>query len=88
MLRALFSVMQNEINNPDPIYILSPSTVVHTYCRNHQNCEENEEVQNLVHFLEENVLKQFDKNLLVRTNREKVITIDRIFAYEFSSESP
>lgn len=86
MLRALFSVMQNEINNPDPIYILSPSTVVHTYCRNHQNCDENEEVQNFVHFLEENVLKQFDKNLLVRTNREKVITIN--FAYEFSSELP
>lgn len=86
MLRALFSVMQNEINNPDPIYILSPSTVVHTYCRNHQNCDENEEVQNVVHFLEENVLKQFDKNLLVRTNREKVITIN--FAYEFSSELP
>lgn len=79
MLRALFSVMQNEINNPDPIYILSPSAVVHTYCRNHQNCEENEEVQNFVNFLEENVLEQFDKNLLVRTNREKVITINRIF---------
>lgn len=75
MLRALFSVMQSEINNPEPIYVLSPSAVVHTYCRNHQNCEENEEVQNFVNFLEENVLKLFDKNLLVRTNREKVITI-------------
>lgn len=72
MLRALFSVIENNNDSPDPMFILSPTAVVHTYCRNHQNCGENEEVQNYINFLETNVLEQLQKNLLIRANREKV----------------
>lgn len=72
MLSALFSVVENEKESSDPIFILSSTAVVHTYCRNHQSCGESEEVQNFINFLETNVLEQIEKNLLIRANREKV----------------
>lgn len=72
MLHALFNVLEKEIDNPEPIFILSPTAVVHTYCRNHGDCGENVEVKNYKHFLESKILEQLNKNLLVRANREKV----------------
>lgn len=72
MLQALFSVLEREISNPEPIFILSPTAVVHTYCRNHRDCGENDEVKTYIDFLERNTVEELNKNLLVRTNREKV----------------
>lgn len=74
MLQALFTVLEHEIKNPEPIFILSPTAVVHTYCRNHRDCGENDEVKNYIDFLERNTLDELKKNLLVRMNREKVST--------------
>lgn len=75
MLQALFTVLEREITNPEPIFILSPTAVVHTYCRNHRDCGENDVVKNYIDFLERNVLEQLKKNLLIRANREKVCLI-------------
>lgn len=74
MLRALFTVLETEVNNPDPIFILSPTAVVHTFCRKaiSRDCGENEVVKSYIDFLEANVLEQLRNDLLVRTNREKV----------------
>lgn len=83
MLRALFTVLEAEKNNPEPLFILSPTAVVHTYCRNHGDCEENEEVQKYIEFLESSISEQFDKNLLLRTNREKVSSNFSRFFSEF-----
>lgn len=72
MLQALFTVLEKEINNSEAIFILSPTAVVHTYCRNHHECDEQDEVKKYIEFLETQLLEQMKKNLLVRTNREKV----------------
>lgn len=78
MLRALYSVLQYEVNNPEPIFILSPTAVVHTFCRNHGDCYENEAVKDYVSFLEANILDQLQKDLSVRKNREKVCTFSTL----------
>lgn len=72
MLRALFSVLEAELNNRHPIFILAPTAVVHTYCRNHGDCNEKEAVKDYVSFLEQNILDQLQKDLSQRTQREKV----------------
>lgn len=72
MLTALFAILQKEIKSPEPLFILSPTAVVHTYCRNHHDCGESDEVKNYVNFLETNALEGLQKNLSVRANREKV----------------
>lgn len=72
MLRAVFSVVKSEISNPEPIFILSPTAVVHTYCRNHNDCGENEVIEEFVEFLETNANDVLKKDLLQRANREKV----------------
>lgn len=72
MLQSLFAVLEIGQNNPDPIFVLSPTSVVHTYCRNHGDCSENAEVQSFINLLETKILEQFGKNLSVRVNRERV----------------
>lgn len=72
MLRALYAVLETEVNNPEPIFILSPTAVVHTFCRNHRDCGENEVVKDYIDLLEANVHEKLRTDLSVRMNREKV----------------
>lgn len=72
MLNALYTMISQDNVNSDPIMILAPTAVVHTFCRNHNNCEENETVQKFVKYLEQNVELNMKKDLAVRVNREKV----------------
>lgn len=72
MLQALYSLLEHEHNNPDPIVIFSPTAVVHTYCRNHPDCSENEHVQKFVEFLENKSMEFLKKDFKIRANREKV----------------
>lgn len=85
MLRALFSVLEQEVNNPQPIFILAPTAVVHTYCRMHGDCNENEAVKDYVSFLEENILDQLQTDLAVRKNREKVCNFMYFIYYQLSA---
>lgn len=73
MLRALFTVLETNVNNADPIFILSPTAVVHTFCKAiSRDCGDNEVVRRYIDFLEINVHEQLRNDLLVRANREKV----------------
>lgn len=72
MLQALYTMLKKEIDNPEPIYIFSPTAVVHTYCRNHHDCGEHEIVQNFVRLLEEHTKLLLAKDVSLRSNREKV----------------
>lgn len=72
MLNALYTMISQDNINSDPILILAPTAVVHTFCRNHNNCNENESVQKFVKYLERNVELYMKKDLSVRANREKV----------------
>lgn len=72
MLHALYTVLENGIPNAEPIYILAPTAVVHTFCRNHRECDENEAVKDYVNLLETNTLERLETDLSLRKNREKV----------------
>lgn len=72
MLRALYTVLENEfITSPAPIYILGPTSVVHAYCRN-LDCAENEVVKDYVNHLEAKILAHLQMDLTNRETREKV----------------
>lgn len=71
MLRALFTVVENEAMNSEPIFILGPTAVVHTFCKNHE-CAENDVVNGYVNYLETKILEYLQKDLSVRAVREKV----------------
>lgn len=85
MLHALYMVLENEVNNLEPIFILGPTSVVHTFCRNHGECGENSVVKDFIGFLETNILETLQKDLSVRRNREKVsyffVAIPFLFNY-------
>lgn len=81
MLQSLLTVLEAEINNPEPIFVLTPTAVVHTFCRNHGDCGENYVVKSYIDFLETNTLQQLKKNLLIRANREKVFKSKICYIY-------
>lgn len=72
MLQSLYTVLETHVNNPEPIFILSPTAVVHTFCRNHRDCGENDFVKTYIDLLEANVLEKLENDLSVRANRENV----------------
>lgn len=71
MLRALYTVIENEAMNSEPIFILGPTAVVHTFCKMHE-CAENYVVDGYVNFLETKALECLRKDLSIRAVREKV----------------
>lgn len=70
MVRALFTVVENEAIHEDPIFILGPTAVVNTFCKNHE-CE-NEAVLDYVNYLEVKVFENLQRDLSVRAVRERV----------------
>lgn len=72
MLQALYTVLEHEVNNLEPIFILAPTAVVNTFCRNHGECDEYDVVKSFVHFLEVKTLEQLRQDHSIRRNREKV----------------
>lgn len=76
MLRALYTVLEKE--NSEPIFILGPTAVVHTFCRNHE-CTRNEAVEDYVNFLETKILEQLQQDVSARAVREKVRLCSFIF---------
>lgn len=78
MLRALFTVIENEAIHEDPIFILGPTAVVNTFCRNHE-CEEYEAVLDYVNYLETKVFEHLQRDLSVRAVRERVCVFGNFF---------
>lgn len=79
MLESLYQLLEFADHKPDAMIVLTPTAVVHTFCRLHSDCAENEKVQHFLHRLEESIQKSLESNLLKRTNREKVNTsVNRI----------
>lgn len=72
MLESLFELLSREEGNTDPIFVLSPTSVVHTYCRRHSECGDDNDVKKFVNLLEDRISVALGKDLYKRTNREKV----------------
>lgn len=80
MLRALHTVVENEAIHTDPIFVLGPTAVVHTFCRNHE-CAENDAVQDYVNYLETKVFEYLQRDLSVRAVREKVRILEKYLIF-------
>lgn len=76
MLRSLFTVIENEDIHVDPIFVLGPTAVVHTFCKNHE-CAENNAVLDYVNHLESKVFEHLQRDQSVRVVREKLIVLLR-----------
>lgn len=72
MLESLYQLLEFADRKPDPMLVLTPTTVVHTFCRLHADCSENEIVKRFIVRLEERVQKSLATNLMKRSNRETV----------------
>lgn len=72
MLQALYTIIEQDTIDGDPIMVLAPTAVVHTYCRNHDSCHENEQVMQFVQYLEGKIEAYVKTDLSKRANREKV----------------
>lgn len=73
MVRALYTVVENEAIHSDPIFILGPTAVVNTFCKMNE-CAENEAVIDYVNYLEAKILEHLPRDLSVRAVRERVRT--------------
>lgn len=83
MLASLYNMFEAKYTDSDPTFIFAPTAVVHTYCRNHPDCIENEQIQKFVELLESLTTEYLKKDLLIRTNREKVHLIIIFFQLFF-----
>lgn len=79
MLPSLYKMFKTKHTDSDPTFVFAPTAVVHTYCRNHPNCDENEHVQQFVKLLESVTMQYLKKDLSIRANREKVHLIIIIY---------
>lgn len=80
MVRALFTVLENEAIHADPIFILGPTAVVNSFCKNH-DCDENDAVQYYVNHLEAKIFEHLQMDLSVRAVREKVGSLMKFVFY-------
>lgn len=74
MLRALYTVVQNEAIHSDPIFILGPTALVNTFCKNHE-CAEIDTVKDYVSYLEAKIFENMRRDLSHRATREKVCVL-------------
>lgn len=72
MLTSLYEMFEAKHTDSDPTFVFAPTAVVHTYCRYHPDCNENEQVQKFVKLLESVTMEYLKKDLSIRANREKV----------------
>lgn len=75
MLHAFYQLLSYADKLSDPTYVLSATSVAHTFCRNHADCNQNPAIQEIVGYLEDSIIKRLDSNLTIRANREKACTM-------------
>lgn len=84
MLASLYKMFEIKHNDTDPTFVFAPTAVVHTYCRNHPDCAENEQVHKFLKLLESITMDYLNKDLSIRANREKVHLIIIFFQLLYS----
>lgn len=69
-IEAMFSLIQHRNNNRNPMFVLIPTSVVHTYCAANINCNEKSSVMKIIKHLEGIAVKNLAEDLKVRTSYE------------------
>lgn len=72
MLEALYRLLEHNNPNNNALFVLTPTTVVHTYCRHHSDCSDNDQVKKIADLLEQKITVLFENGVTTRINREKV----------------
>lgn len=75
MLEAFYTLISYGQRKNYPEYILGSTAVVHTFCRQNTNCEEYEEVRNIIKLLEYEFLENFKENTDDRRIKEKLVVL-------------
>uniref|UniRef100_A0A182V1W1 Vitellogenin domain-containing protein n=1 Tax=Anopheles merus TaxID=30066 RepID=A0A182V1W1_ANOME len=79
VLEAMLELMKHGKESGDQTYLLSATTVVNTFCKIHFDCDEIEEVQAIVQYLEEELLDTIEGVEIMAENdpqkRERVIVL-------------
>ena len=73
IIETMFSLIQFYEQEPNPMYILIPSSVAHTYCENQHNCLENYVIQNIIKYLEKMVTNNTAGDLTDKTIYDKLL---------------
>ncbi|EDW76449.2 uncharacterized protein Dwil_GK14654 [Drosophila willistoni] len=74
-LETFYTILEYAKNKLDPEYTLGATAVVHSYCKHHENCEENLKVQQIVNLLETEFLSLYQKYRGERKQRERLIVL-------------
>ena len=72
VIDAMFSLLEHREIDRNPVYVLVPTSVVHTYCKQHKNCESKAAVQRIIKYLEQIVLKNLDEDLSIQKVYEDI----------------
>lgn len=78
VLSVFLDLLRHGKTNPNPRFILTPTAVAHTFCRNHNGCETYTGIRDIVEFLETELMEQLGLDSEKRVVRERVIIIIRI----------
>lgn len=73
VIESMFSLIQFYEIDQNPMYVLIPTSVTHTYCRNHGDCRNDVVVMNIVKYLERIVISNLPKDLNDRKTYEKLL---------------
>lgn len=74
-LETFYTILDYARNKLDPEYTLGATAVVHSYCKYHENCEEDLRVAQIVNLLETEILSQFKRYRGDRKQRERLIIL-------------
>ncbi|XP_017854431.2 uncharacterized protein LOC108607859 [Drosophila busckii] len=74
-LDTFYSILDYARNKLDAEYTLGSTAVVHSYCKHHENCEEDLRVLQIVTLLESDFQAQFKKLRGERRQRERLIVL-------------
>lgn len=73
VIESMFSLIQFYEIEQNPMFVLIPTSVTHTYCRNNGNCKNDMIVQNIVKYLEKIVVNNLPMDMSDRKVYEKLL---------------
>ncbi|XP_051858776.1 uncharacterized protein LOC117563530 [Drosophila albomicans] len=74
-LETFYTILDYARNKLDPEYTLGSTAVVHSYCRHHENCEENLRIAKIINLLETEFLSQFKRYRGDRKQHERLTVL-------------
>ncbi|XP_017105517.3 uncharacterized protein Apoltp [Drosophila bipectinata] len=74
-VETFYSILDFAKNKKDPEYTLGATAVVHSFCKHHENCEENLRVQQVINLLETEFLTLYNLFKGDRRHRDRMVVL-------------